>query len=191
MHEETEARTGRGKIRASVAVCRPVGLRPDGERGRPVVRRFVVDVQAPQQPFAAGKRKCSEVDAERNPKLASRRHSGGASGLELAVERDRLFSDGDGATVLIDEIEAPMVLHIGLVPRHAYANSDRHLLWTGSDNPKPSAQDEELAVRDLHRITHENDRLESGRGEHEIRLVHGDDPTASMPRSGLREERAR
>lgn len=151
----------------------------------PVVRRLLVDEQSPGETFSARQWQGAEVDSKRNPQFGARSDSRRTTSLELAIEADRLFADDHGMTVLIGEIESPMMFHIRLIPRDPNTNSDRHLLRTRSDNTETSSENEQLAVVHLHGIGHQHDRAERGWVERKVGLIHGVDPIGRVRPVGV------
>jgi hypothetical protein len=142
-----------------------------------VFEACIVDVERPHEAFASGKRECTKVDPERNPKFAPRRHTRWSAGLELSVQADGFFTDDDRMAIFIGEVEPPLMLDVRLIPRHSDSHSDRNLLRTRTDDAESAAEDEELSVGDLHCIGHQHDGSKRGRVERQVWLVHGDDPT--------------
>ena len=138
----------------------------------PAVGGFLVDEESPGEPFAAGQRQRAEIDSQRNPQFAARRHASGSSGFELPVQTDRFVPDHHGMSVLVGEIETPLMFDVCLIPRDANSHGDRDLLRARSDHTEPATENEQLAVVHLHRISHQDDCSERWRVEHEVRLVH-------------------
>ena len=116
--------------------------------------RLVVDEEVPGEAHSSGERDRPEVDSERHPQLASRSHPSRTSCLELAVQADRLLIDSDGATVLIGEVEAPVMLHVRLIPGHSDSNSDGDVLRSRSNYAKAAAENKQLARGYLYGIAH-------------------------------------
>jgi hypothetical protein len=160
-------------------------LRPNGERRSLVLGACIVDVERPRVALAPGKWECTKVDSERNPKFAPWGYTRWTTGLELPVQADRFLADDDGVAVFVGEVEAPLVFDIRLIPRHTDSNSDRNLLRTWTDDAQPAAENEELAVGDLHSIGHKHDGSKHRRIERQVWLVHGEDPTGSAIGPGV------
>ena len=81
--------------------------------------------------------------------------------------------------VLVDQIETPVVFHVRLIPGHRNTHRHGDVLGSWPDDAKTAAEDEQLAVGHLHGIGHEHDRLERGRVELEVGLIHAVDLTGS------------
>ncbi len=143
---------------------------------------LVVDEELPGESLAAGEWDRPKVDAEGNPEFAARGNTGRTSGFELTVQADRLLADHDWVAVFVGEVELPLVLHVRLVPGHADANRNRDVLRTGADHAESAAEDEQLAIGDLHRVAHQDDCSERWRVEGQIGLLHGDEPTGGSIR---------
>jgi hypothetical protein len=142
-----------------------------------VVVGFFVDEEIPREAFAAGEWECSEVDSERHPQLAAWSNSCWPAGFELTIQTDGFLADQYRVPVLIGEIESPLMFHVGLVPWHADPNSDGDVLRPRSNDTKTAAENEQLAIGDLHGIGHQNDGPECRRVKRQIRLLHDHDPT--------------
>ena len=145
-----------------------------------------VEIEAPHVTASSRQWNGSKVDAERNPQLAAGSYARGATRFELSVEADWLLANLDRTSILIGQIEAPPVLHVGLIPRNADSDSYRDLLRSRPNNAEASTEDEELSACYLDGVGHEQDRSEGRRVELEIRLVHGEDTTGSARSSRWR-----
>lgn len=153
-----------------------MSARANRERGRPIVRRLVVDEETPGETLASGQRQRPEVDSQRNPQLATGGDARWPACFELPVQADWFLPNNHCVPVFVGQIESPLMFHVGLIPRDADADGDRDLLWSRADDPEPTAQDEQLAVVDLDSIGHQDDRSKRGRVEHEVGLIHEVDP---------------
>lgn len=158
----------------------------DRERGRPTVGRLVVDEQSPCEPFSTRKRQRPEVDSERNPQLAPGCDTRRSTCFELTIEADRLVAHLNRVSVLVGQIESPLMFDVRLIPGNADSYGDRNLLWARSNDTQAATEDEEFAVVDLHGIRHQDDGAKCGRVEHEVRLIHCVDPIGQRWPSGIR-----
>ena len=87
-----------------VAEERPLA-RTNRERCGPTVGGLLVDEESPGKTFAARQRQRTEVDSERNPEFATRRHAGRSSSFELPVQADGFVADDHRMPVFVQEQE--------------------------------------------------------------------------------------
>lgn len=170
---------GEGRIRRVGGLARSYR-----EGRRPTVRGFSVDEQPPCETFAAWKRECSEVDSEWDPQFTTGRDSRRSASFELPVQADRFVSDHDRMSVLVGEIETPLMFDVCLIPRNPDSNGNGDLLGAGSDDTEPTSENEQFPIADLYRIGHQNDGAKSWRVEHEVGLIHCVDPSGLVQLTG-------
>ncbi len=74
--------------------------------------------------------------------------------------------------VLVGEVESPLMLHVGLIPRNTDSHGDGDVLRARSNDSEAAAEDEQLAVGDLDSIGHQNDRSKGRGAKAQIWLIH-------------------
>jgi hypothetical protein len=146
--------------------------RTNRERCGPTVGGFLVDEESPGKTFAARQRQRTEVDSERNPEFATRRHAGRSSSFELPVQADGFVADDHCMSVFVRQVETPLMFDVRLVPRDTNSHGHGDLLGTRSDDTEPTTKDEQFSTVHLHGIGHQDDRAKGWGVELEVRLIH-------------------
>src|SRR4051794_20985766 len=115
----------------------------------PIVAAVAVDCQPPRVLAARLERQRLDVDCNHEVERGARLRTRRATDLELLLDLDRpwvIFTEQDGLSVRIDELESPPVVRIRLIPRHIDLQGDRHRyrLWAG--HRPAAAEDVELSL---------------------------------------------